>query len=447
MNNVKNNELNVNKKAKMSDFIIDNSVTILFIIICLVGIVASKEQPLILVSMLLERLTRNSFLVLALLIPVVAGMGLNFSITIGAMAAQVAIIVVSYLQWHTQAGLLAAFIISTPIALVLGYFIGKLLNKTRGQEMIASMITGYFADGIYQLIFLFIVGGLIPMTGDFIIPGGIGLRNTIDLMKKDPATGEVLGIGKALDHIWEFPFFYFIIILCVAFIIYLAIKIKKSKDTNYIANKHGEINKKKIIVQISLSGVLLIFSILIMFTNILPHKYAILKTINISMITAFVVLAFAGFNIVILKTKLGQTFKTVGQDKHIAEVSGIQVNKVRVLAIMLSTLFAAWGQIIFIQNLGILNTYGSHKQIALFAVAALLIGGASVTKATVGQAFLGVLLFHTLFIVSPKAGLNLFGDAQLGEYFRTFVAYGVIGVSLGLHAWKTLVMKKKTDSE
>lgn len=59
------------------------------------------------------------------------------------------------------------------------------------------------------------------------------------------------------------------------------------------------------------------------------------------------------------------------------------------------------------------------------------------------QAFLGVLLFHTLFIVSPKVGINLFGDAQLGEYFRTFVAYGVIGVSLGLHAWKTMLMKRQ----
>jgi len=447
MNNEKSNETSINKKGKMSDFIIDNSVTILFIIICVIGIIASKEQPLILVSMLLERLTRNSFLVLALLIPVVAGMGLNFSITIGAMAAQVAIIVVSYLEWHTQAGLLGAFIISTPIALVLGYFIGRLLNKTRGQEMIASMITGYFADGIYQLIFLFIVGGLIPMTGDFIIPGGVGLRNTIDLMKKDPVSGDVIGIGKSLDHVWEFPFFYFVMFLCVAFIAYLIVKIKTNGRKKSVTSKSVTINKKKVIAQIIISGLLLIFSILVMWTNLLSHRYAILKTIDISFVTALVVLAFAGFNIVILKTKLGQTFKTVGQDKHIAEVSGIKVDKIRILAIMLSTLFAAWGQIIFIQNLGILNTYGSHKQIALFAVAALLIGGASVTKATVGQAFLGVLLFHTLFIVSPKAGLNLFGDAQLGEYFRTFVAYGVIGVSLGLHAWKTMVMKNKIDSE
>jgi simple sugar transport system permease protein len=295
------------------------------------------------------------------------------------------------------------------------------------------MITGFFADGIYQMIFLFMAGTIIPMSGAFVLSTGMGLRNTIDLMKKNDA-GEVIGIGKAMDKIIEVPFFYVVMVIAVAMIAYYVIRMKK-QDAE-------EINKNKTIFGIGLGAALFIFSNIIMFTTILPHKYNLLKTINMSVFTALVVIGFAAFNVVFLNTKLGQTLKTVGQDKHIAEVSGIKVNKVRELAIMLSTLFAAWGQIIFIQNLGILNTYGSHKQIALFAVAALLIGGASVSKATIGQAFLGVLLFHTLFIVSPKAGLNLFGDAQLGEFFRTFVAYGVIGVSLGLHAWKTLIMKR-----
>lgn len=421
------------RKNKLFRFVIDNSVTLLFVVICIFGIIASKEQPLILVGLILERLTRNTFLVLALLIPVVAGMGLNFSITIGAMAAQVAIIMVAYFKIPTQAGLLTAFVVSTPIALILGKYIGKLLNRTRGQEMIASMITGFFADGIYQMIFLFMAGTIIPMSGAFVLSTGMGLRNTIDLMKKNDA-GEVIGIGKSMDKIIEIPFFYVVMVIALAVIAFYVIRMNKQKPEGS--------EKNKSIFAIGSGVALFIFSGLVMFTKVLPHKYTLLKTINMSVFTALIVIGFAVFNVVFLNTKLGQTLKTVGQDKHIAEVSGIKVNKVRELAIMLSTLFAAWGQIIFIQNLGILNTYGSHKQIALFAVAALLIGGASVSKATIGQAFLGVLLFHTLFIVSPKAGLNLFGDAQLGEFFRTFVAYGVIGVSLGLHAWKTLIMKR-----
>jgi simple sugar transport system permease protein len=501
-------------------FVIDNSVTILFSIICIIGIIASKEQPFMLVSLLLERMTRNTFLVLALLIPVVAGMGLNFSITIGAMAAQIAIIAVAYWQIPTGWGVLGAFVISAPIALILGFFIGKLLNKTRGQEMIASMITGFFADGIYQLIFLFLAGTLIPMTGEFVLSHGVGLRNTIDLMKGD---GSGNGIGKAMDKVISVPFFtvliiFGLIVLCYHVGLILVNKMKKESLQNTIkkvsviagtinlvllltslvvvifdgkminfklfsfekvlfeeliikagtfdfvdylligiyitaavtAFGFGYLSKRKLsLARLVQAGIfaaaglaLTIYSYRVIYGADLSHDMKMLKTVKMSVFTATIVILFALFNVVILKTKLGQTFKTVGQDKHIAEVSGIKVNKIRVLAIMLSTLFAAWGQIIFIQNLGILNTYGSHKQIALFAVAALLIGGASVSKATIGQAFLGVLLFHTLFIVSPKAGLNLFNDAQLGEFFRTFVAYGVIGVSLGLHAWKTQMMRK-----
>jgi len=140
---------------------------------------------------------------------------------------------------------------------------------------------------------------------------------------------------------------------------------------------------------------------------------------------------------------MGQDLRTVGQDMHIAAVSGINVDRVRTIAVMLSILFAAWGQVIFLQNIGTLSTYGSHVQIATFSIAAILLGGASVAKATSGQAILGVILFHTLFIVSPKAGNNLFGDAEIGEFFRAFVSYGVIGVALGLHAWNKTVQAAK----
>jgi simple sugar transport system permease protein len=72
----------------------------------------------------------------------------------------------------------------------------------------------------------------------------------------------------------------------------------------------------------------------------------------------------------------------------------------------------------------------------MFSIAALLIGGASVTRASIGNVFLGVILFHLMFIVAPMAGKNLMGQAQIGEFFRVFVSYGIIAVALVLHAWK-----------
>ncbi|NLZ90925.1 MAG: hypothetical protein GX918_03290 [Clostridiales bacterium] len=160
-----------------------------------------------------------------------------------------------------------------------------------------------------------------------------------------------------------------------------------------------------------------------------------LMSVKLPVATTVMIAMLWAFNVLIMRTKLGQDFRTVGHNMEIAKVSGIDVDKTRTIAMIISTVLAAWGQIIFLQNIGTLSTYGSHVQIATFAIASILLGGASVTKATSGQAILGVILFHTLFIVSPKAGNELFGDAQIGEFFRAFVSYGVIGVALGLHAW------------
>ena len=59
--------------------------------------------------------------------------------------------------------------------------------------------------------------------------------------------------------------------------------------------------------------------------------------------------------------------------------------------------------------------------------------GASVDKASIGNVFLGVILFHLMFIVAPKAGAAITGDSMIGEYFRVFVSYAVITVALVMY--------------
>ena len=80
------------------------------------------------------------------------------------------------------------------------------------------------------------------------------------------------------------------------------------------------------------------------------------------------------------------------------------VDKTRIIAMIFSTVLASWGQLIFLQNVGTLSTYGAHTQVGQFAIASLLVGGASVQKATNKQAILGVVLFHTLFTWRPWQG-------------------------------------------
>ena len=352
----------------MRRMILTNGVPILFLVLSITMALVAGLNITFLLNEVVTRLGRNSLLVLSLLIPVTAGMGLNFSIVIGAMAGQAAAIAVTYWRITGVQGFLLACLLSTPIAAIAGWLAGNVLNRAKGREMITSMILGFFANGIYQLIFLFLVGPIIPLKDPaMLLPQGIGVRNTVDL----------INISQALDKIWR----------------------------------------------------------------------PVIGGVRIPVVT---LLVSAGMCVLIgflLKTKIGQNLRAVGQDMHIAEVMGIKVDKTRIIAMILSTVIAGWGQLIFLQNIGTLNTYNSHEQVGMFSIAALLVGGASTRRATIWHAIAGVILFHTLFVVSPLAGQRLFGVPQIGEYFRVFVAYGIIAVALALHAWQGRQVRRQEIKE
>ena len=135
----------------VGEWILENSVTLIFIAFTLFGFMVSSGVSVgFFLSELSCRVFRNTFLVLSLIIPVLAELGLNFGIVIGAMSGQVAITLARYFEMGGIPALLFSFAVAGLIAAFCGYLTGVLYNKTRGQEMIASLIVGYFANGIYQ---------------------------------------------------------------------------------------------------------------------------------------------------------------------------------------------------------------------------------------------------------------------------------------------------------
>lgn len=360
---MKKQEVLTNTMHPAVKFLIDYAVPILFIIIVTIAVPLSGFSIDFLINQVITRLSRNSFLILSLLIPIMAGMGMNFGIVLGAMAGEIGLIFIT--DWHIVGipGLLLAMLISTPIAVLLGYFAGVVLNKAKGREMVTGMMLGFFMNGIYQLVVLYAMGNIIPITNkEILLTRGFGIRNAINLK----------GIRQCLD-------------------------------------------------------------------NLIPLK---IYGIDIPVATLLVIAALCLFIIWFRKTKLGQDMRTVGQDMEVARTAGIDVERTRIVSIIISTVLACYGMIIFLQNIGTVNTYNSHEQIGFFAVAALLVGGASVARGTIPNVFIGVILFHTVFIVSPRAGKELIGEAQLGEYFRVFITYGVIAFSLALYAWRRRVEKE-----
>lgn len=360
----------LNKKIDWRSTLRQAMVPLLFIIIIALAIPLSGFSSAHLMGEILARFARDTFLAVSLIIPILAGMGINFAISLGAMAAQIGIIISQNFYVGGIPGMLLSALIGLPFAILLGWFAGSVMNKAKGREMISSMILAFLISGIYQFIVLYIMGGLIPIQNkDILLSRGYGIKNSIPL--------EIKG---ALDNLWN--------------------------------------------IKIKIPGIMR------------PLNFPIATYIVIALVCVFVVW--------FKKTKLGHDMKAVGQSQRVADSAGMKVDKIRLQSIIISTVMAMLGQIIYLQNIGTMNTYNGTDQTSLFAAAALLIGGASVASATIPNAIIGVILFHLMFIVMPNAGKNLTGNPAIGEYFRSFISYGVVALALVMHAYSR---KKAAEEE
>jgi simple sugar transport system permease protein len=345
------------KKPDVRRFLADNIVVIIFLILTAAATPVSGLSAGYILQEIVTRIGRNSFLVFSLILPVMAGMGLNFGIVLGAMAGEIGLIFA--VDWNIVGvnGLVFANMVGLPIAVFLGWICGEVLNRAKGREMVTGFILGFFMDGIYQFVVLYLMGGVIPMRSAAItLSRGYGIRNTLNLDS----------VRQSLDNLF----------------------------------------------MLRLPG------------------------LNVPVGTLIVIVLLCVFIVWFRRTKLGQDMRAIGQDQIVSNASGIPVERTRIIAIIMSTVLAMVGQIIFLQNMGNMATYNAHRQTGFFAVAAILVGGASVTKATIPNVFVGVVLLHLMYIVMPRAGSQLFGSAQIGEYFRDAFSYGAIALALILHAWR-----------
>ena len=111
---------------------------------------------------------------------------------------------------------------------------------------------------------------------------------------------------------------------------------------------------------------------------------------------------------------------------------------------IVSTVLAGFGQLIYLQNIGVMTVYTGASTVALYAAAALLVGGATASKAGIPRVIVGTGLFHFMYIVMPLAGVTIFGMAAIADQFRLFISYSVVALSLVLNAWN--IKKEKEQA-
>jgi simple sugar transport system permease protein len=303
-----------------------------------VGVLVSTS-----LSNTLERFGMNGVLVLAMVPMVQAGCGLNFGLPLGIIAGLLGATLSIELGVRGPEGFAAAIALAAPIAAVLGYCYGQLLNRVKGSEMMIATYVGFSS-----VAFMCIAWLLLPYKSPTMIwgYGGSGLRTTIS-------------VSGYWQHI--------------------------------------------------LSGLLAVR---------MGHLSIPTGTFLFLALMCFLVWFF-------MKTKTGTAMTAVGSNPEFARASGVNVDRMRIVSVVLSTILGAVGILVYAQSFGFLQLYTGPFYMALPAVASILLGGASVNKATIWNVLVGTFLFQGILTMTP-AVINNILQTDMSEVIRIIVSNGMI---------------------
>ena len=292
----------------------------------------------------LVRVGMNGVMVLALVPMVQSGCGLNFGLPLGIIAGLVGAVTSIELSVTGLLGFLTALGIAVPLAALLGFGYGLLLNRVKGDEMMIATYVGFSSVAVMCMAWL-----LLPYKSPTMIwgYGGAGLRTTISV------EGFWLHILSDFLHVQIGKFFYFP------------------------------------------TGMFLFFALM-----------------------CFLMWGF-------LHTKTGTAMTAVGSNPEFARASGINVDRMRIVSVVLSTVLGAVGILVYQQSFGFIQLYMGPFYMAFPAVAAILLGGASVNKASMLNVIVGTFLFQGILTMTPSV-INSLIQTDMSEVIRIIVSNGMI---------------------
>jgi simple sugar transport system permease protein len=125
------------------------------------------------------------------------------------------------------------------------------------------------------------------------------------------------------------------------------------------------------------------------------------------------------------RTRMGITIAAARSNPRFARAAGISDERTRVQAAVLSTVLAAIGIVIYSQSYGFVQLYTAPLLMAFPAIACILIGGASVSRATVAHVIIGTFLFQSILTTAlPVTSQVIEGD--ISETARLIIQNGMI---------------------
>ena len=140
----------------------------------------------------------------------------------------------------------------------------------------------------------------------------------------------------------------------------------------------------------------------------------------------FLFFAFVSFLVwAFFRTKTGTAITAVGSNPEFARASGIDVDKMRTISVIMSTALGAIGILVYEQSFGFIQLYMGPFYMAFPAVAAILLGGASVNKASMVNVVVGTFLFQGILTMTPSVIISVM-QTDMSEVIRIIVSNGMI---------------------
>lgn len=126
------------------------------------------------------------------------------------------------------------------------------------------------------------------------------------------------------------------------------------------------------------------------------------------------------------RSKTGIAMQAVGNNARFAEATGISVNKMRIIGTTLSTVLGAVGIIVYSQSYGFMQLYTAPRQMGFIAASAILIGGASTTRARISHVLIGTFLFQGVLTLGMPVANVLVPQSTFSETLRILMSNGII---------------------
>ena len=140
---------------------------------------------------------------------------------------------------------------------------------------------------------------------------------------------------------------------------------------------------------------------------------------------------------IFFQTKTGIAISAVGRNPMFAKAAGINIDRSRIIANMMSTAIAAAGIVVYAQGFGFVQLYDFPMLLAFPAIAGILVGGATGQRANVTNVIVGTFLFQGLIALALPVFTRVLADTDVGgvvNQIRMIIQNGIILYALALMA-------------